>query len=61
MTIQQTDERNFRLQKLADFIGQAEVKKTLRLMLDAAQKRGSVLEHVIFFGPPPWRRSSPPR
>ncbi|MGB8213550.1 MAG: Holliday junction branch migration DNA helicase RuvB [Anaerolineales bacterium] len=52
MTIQQTDERNFRPRALADFIGQAEVKKTLRLMLDAAQKRGSVLEHVIFFGPP---------
>lgn len=46
------DERNFRPATLDDFIGQAEVKKTLRLMIDSAQKRTAVLEHVVFFGPP---------
>jgi len=46
------DERNFRPKALDDFIGQAEIKKTLRLMLDSAQTRNTVLEHVIFFGPP---------
>ena len=54
MTPTQTvaDERNFRPKRLDEFIGQTEVKKTLRLMLDSAHTRGTVLEHVVFFGPP---------
>ena len=47
-----TDERNFRPQKLEDFIGQSDLKRTLRLMLDASKKRVNILEHVAFFGPP---------
>jgi len=46
------DERNFRPKRLEDFIGQEEVKQTLRLMLDSAHKRAAILEHVVFFGPP---------
>ena len=54
MTPTQTvaDERNFRPKRLDEFIGQTEVKKTLRLMLDSAHTRGTVLEHVVFFGSP---------
>jgi hypothetical protein len=36
------DEQNFRPKKLDDFIGQADVKKTLSLRLSSAQKHGSV-------------------
>jgi Holliday junction DNA helicase RuvB len=46
------DERNFRPKTLIDFIGQTGVKKTLGLMLSSARKRSSVLEQVVFFGPP---------
>ena len=57
MTTQQTsnsisDERNFRPQTLEEFIGQSDLKKTLRLMLDSAHQRSAVLEHVVFYGGP---------
>ena len=53
MTTQQTsnsisDERNFRPQTLEEFIGQSDLKKTLRLMLDSAHQRSTTLEHVVF-------------
>jgi holliday junction DNA helicase RuvB len=35
-----------------DFRGQEKVKKSLKVALDAAKKRGDVLEHVMFYGPP---------
>ncbi len=50
--IERTEERNFRPQRLADFVGQGKVIRTLSMMLSAAQKRGQALEHVVFFGPP---------
>jgi Holliday junction resolvasome RuvABC ATP-dependent DNA helicase subunit len=46
------DERNFRPQRLEDFIGQGDLKRTLRLMLDSACQRSAVLEHVVFYGGP---------
>ncbi len=38
--------------KLADFIGQEELKHRLKIMLDAAQQRGQTLDHLLFAGPP---------
>lgn len=35
-----------------EFKGQVKVKKALKVALDAAKKRGEVLEHVLFYGPP---------
>ncbi|MBI1793420.1 MAG: Holliday junction branch migration DNA helicase RuvB [Chloroflexi bacterium] len=46
------NERNFRPQRLEEFIGQKDLKRTLRLMLDASKTRGALLEHVVFFGAP---------
>lgn len=46
------DERNFRPPNLDEFIGQPQVKSTLRLMLDSAKKRASILEHLVFYGGP---------
>ncbi len=46
------DERNFRPQTLDDFIGQGDLKRTLRLMLDSARQRQTVLEHIAFYGGP---------
>lgn len=41
-----------RPQRLADVIGQDRVKENLRILIDAALKRGDPLEHVLFYGPP---------
>lgn len=51
MVINQKDE-NLRPQKLSDYIGQENVVKTLKLFIDAVNKRGKVSEHILFYGPP---------
>jgi Holliday junction DNA helicase RuvB len=41
-----------RPQKLADLIGQDQVKENLAILIAAARKRGEALDHVLFYGPP---------
>jgi holliday junction DNA helicase RuvB len=41
-----------RPQKLADLIGQDQVKENLSILIEAAKKRGEALDHVLFYGPP---------
>lgn len=41
-----------RPQKLADLIGQDQVKENLSILIDAAKHRGEALDHVLFYGPP---------
>ena len=41
-----------RPQKFSDFIGQEKEKYNLSVFLEAAKKRGDVLDHVLFTGPP---------
>src|SRR5512145_552454 len=38
--------------KLADFIGQEQLKENLGILIDAARQRKESLEHVLFYGPP---------
>jgi holliday junction DNA helicase RuvB len=45
-------ELSLRPQRLAEFIGQPKVKDSLRIYIDAAQRRKEALDHVLFFGPP---------
>lgn len=35
-----------------DFVGQNKLKENLKVIIQAAQKRGELLDHVIFSGPP---------
>lgn len=35
-----------------EFQGQGEVKRNLRILLEAAKKRGEALEHILLYGPP---------
>jgi holliday junction DNA helicase RuvB len=35
-----------------DYVGQERVVENLRISIDAAQRRGEPLEHVLFYGPP---------
>src|SRR5512140_3725623 len=41
-----------RPQKLADLIGQDQVKENLAILISAARQRGESLDHVLFYGPP---------
>lgn len=43
---------SLRPQKLADYIGQSEIKQELSISISAAKKRQESLDHVLFFGPP---------
>jgi len=57
MTTQPTDEeKNFeaslRPQTLEEYVGQARMKESLRVCMDAAKQRGDALDHCIFYGPP---------
>ena len=45
-------EGSLRPQTLEEYIGQDKIRKTLRIYIDAAKKRGDVLDHVLFYGPP---------
>ena len=45
-------EYSLRPQRLQEYIGQAKVKARLEIALQAATKRGDVLDHVLLFGPP---------
>jgi holliday junction DNA helicase RuvB len=45
-------ELSLRPQRLAEFIGQAKVKDSLRIGIDAALRRKEPLDHTLFHGPP---------
>ena len=47
-----TAETSLRPSRLDEFIGQARVKESLQIAIDAARQRGEPLDHVLFFGPP---------
>jgi holliday junction DNA helicase RuvB len=38
--------------RLDEFVGQAQVKASLQIAIDAAKQRGETLDHTLFFGPP---------
>ena len=38
--------------RLDEFVGQAAVKASLQIAIDAARARGEPLDHILFFGPP---------
>ncbi len=41
-----------RPQRLADLIGQEQVKENLSILIEAARRRQEALDHVLFYGPP---------
>lgn len=46
------DDRDLRPQRMADMVGQRDVKERLGIAIDAAKKRGEPLGHILFDGPP---------
>ncbi|HWP35972.1 MAG TPA: Holliday junction branch migration DNA helicase RuvB [Gemmatimonadales bacterium] len=43
---------SLRPSRLDEFVGQAQVKESLQIAIDAAKQRGEPLDHALFFGPP---------
>src|ERR1019366_5899884 len=35
-----------------EYVGQKQIKANVRIAIDAAKKRGSMPEHILFYGPP---------
>lgn len=52
MPEEQAIERAVRPKKLAEYVGQSELKSQLSIFIEAALKRGDALDHVLLFGPP---------
>ncbi len=50
--IERAEEANLRPRRLDEFVGQAEVRQHLSVMLEAARRRGHPPDHVLFAGPP---------
>jgi Holliday junction DNA helicase RuvB len=45
-------EASLRPRSLEEYVGQARMKESLRVCIDAAKQRGDALDHSIFYGPP---------
>ena len=45
-------DRSLRPRSLDEFVGQEELKRNLRVFIEAAKQRGEVLDHVLLHGPP---------
>jgi len=45
-------DRAIRPKKLADYVGQPDVKKQMGVFIEAARRRREALDHVLIFGPP---------
>lgn len=41
-----------RPKRLENYIGQTRIKESVKILIDAAQKRGESLEHILLYGPP---------
>ena len=46
------EEVTLRPRRLAEFVGQAQLKEHLEIMLEAARRRGQPVDHLLFAGPP---------
>jgi holliday junction DNA helicase RuvB len=45
-------EAGLRPRRLADFVGQTELKEHLHIVIEAARRRGQAVDHLLFAGPP---------
>jgi Holliday junction DNA helicase RuvB len=51
-TADQVDDVGLRPKRLADFVGQRELKEHLTIVLEAARRRGQAADHLLLAGPP---------
>jgi Holliday junction DNA helicase RuvB len=50
--IESAEEVTLRPRRLAEFVGQSQLKDHLEIMLEAARRRGEAADHLLFAGPP---------
>jgi Holliday junction DNA helicase RuvB len=50
--MEEADDLTIRPVRLDEFVGQVQVKETLRIAIEAAQKRDEPIDHLLFSGPP---------
>jgi Holliday junction DNA helicase RuvB len=50
--VEAAEEVTLRPRRLAEFVGQAQLKEHLEIMLEAARRRGQPADHLLFAGPP---------
>jgi Holliday junction DNA helicase RuvB len=50
--VEAAEEITLRPRRLAEFVGQAQLKEHLEIMLEAARRRGQPADHLLFAGPP---------
>jgi Holliday junction DNA helicase RuvB len=47
-----TEEVSLRPSSWDEYIGQAQIKKNLKVFIEASKRRDEALDHILFFGPP---------
>ena len=50
--IESAEEVSLRPRRLSEFVGQAQLKEHLEIMLEAARRRDQPVDHLLFAGPP---------
>ena len=50
--VEVAEEATLRPRRLGEFIGQAQLKEHLEIVLEAARRRGQSVDHLLFAGPP---------
>jgi Holliday junction DNA helicase RuvB len=50
--VEAVEETNLRPRRLAEFVGQVQLKEHLSIVLEAARRRGQAVDHLLFAGPP---------
>ena len=50
--VEESDEIGLRPRRLADFVGQRELKEHLAIVLEAARQRKQPIDHLLLAGPP---------
>ncbi|MCK9579751.1 MAG: Holliday junction branch migration DNA helicase RuvB [Methanoregula sp.] len=49
---EESEDLTIRPEHLDEFVGQVQVKESLKIAIEAAQKRGEPIDHILFSGPP---------
>ncbi|MDP9075635.1 MAG: Holliday junction branch migration DNA helicase RuvB [Actinomycetota bacterium] len=50
--LEAAEEVGLRPRRLAEFVGQSQLKEHLEIVLEAARRRGQAVDHLLFAGPP---------
>src|SRR5690348_6760464 len=50
--VEAAEEVSLRTRRLAEFVGQSQLKEHLEIMLEAARRRNQPTDHLLFAGPP---------